>query len=66
MTMSATTSREPREDGAFFYTAHRMIEADRKRQATMAIIPDASPPVRRNGSTRSQGIGKQSHHPLGA
>jgi hypothetical protein len=28
--------------GNFFYTAHRVIEADRKRQATMALIPDLS------------------------
>jgi hypothetical protein len=52
--------------GPFFNTAHRMIKADRKRQATMAIIPKASPLVRRNGSTRSQDIGKQSHYRLGA
>ena len=29
--------------GPFFYTAHRVIEADRKRQATMEQIPDISP-----------------------
>jgi hypothetical protein len=28
--------------GNFFYTAHRVIEADRKRRATMALIPDLS------------------------
>ena len=38
--------------GPFFYTAHRVIEADRKRQATMAIIPDVSPPERFNALAR--------------
>jgi hypothetical protein len=38
--------------GPFFYIAHRVIEADRKRQATMAIIPDVSPPERFNALAR--------------
>jgi hypothetical protein len=38
--------------GPFFYTAHRVIEADRKRQATMALIPDVSPPERLNALAR--------------
>ena len=38
--------------GPFFYTAHRVIEADRKRQATMALIPDVSPPERFNALAR--------------
>jgi hypothetical protein len=38
--------------GPFFYTAHRVIEADRKRQATMAIVPDVSPPERFNALAR--------------
>jgi hypothetical protein len=38
--------------GPFFYIAHRVIEADRKRQATMALIPDVSPPERFNALAR--------------
>jgi hypothetical protein len=38
--------------GNFFYTAHRVIEADRKRQATMALIPDISPPEQLNALAR--------------
>src|SRR5262249_39380189 len=38
--------------GPFFYVAHRVIEADRKRQATMAIIPDISPPEQFNALAR--------------
>jgi hypothetical protein len=38
--------------GNFFYTAHRVIEADRKRQATMAIIPDISPAEQFNALAR--------------
>jgi hypothetical protein len=38
--------------GPFFHTAHRVIEADRKRQATMAIVPDVSPPERFNALAR--------------
>jgi hypothetical protein len=38
--------------GPFFYTGHRVIEADRKRQATMALIPDVSPPERFNALAR--------------
>lgn len=38
--------------GPFFYTAHRVIEADRKRQATMEQIPDISPPERFNALAR--------------
>jgi hypothetical protein len=38
--------------GTFFYTAHRVIEADRKRQATMAMIPDISPPEQFNALAR--------------
>jgi hypothetical protein len=38
--------------GPFFYTAHRVIEADRKRRATMALIPDVSPPERFNALAR--------------
>jgi hypothetical protein len=38
--------------GPFFYIAHRVIEADRKRQATMALIPYVSPPERFNALAR--------------
>ena len=38
--------------GPFFYIAHKVIEADRKRQATMAIIPDVSPPEQFNALAR--------------
>jgi hypothetical protein len=34
--------------GPFFDMAHRVIEADRKRQATMDLIPDISPIGRGN------------------
>jgi hypothetical protein len=38
--------------GNFFYTAHRVIEADRKRQATMALIPDLAPAEQFNALAR--------------
>jgi hypothetical protein len=38
--------------GPFFYTAHRVIEADHKRQATLELIPDISPPERFNALAR--------------
>ena len=38
--------------GPFFYVAHRVIEADHKRQATMELIPDISPPERFNALAR--------------
>jgi hypothetical protein len=36
----------------FFYTAHRVIEADRKRQAAMGVLPDISPAERFNALAR--------------
>jgi hypothetical protein len=38
--------------GPFFMLAHRVIEADRKRLATMDVVPDIAPPDRINALAR--------------